>query len=197
MKKIILYCCALLFVLVSLVGCGVPAENGGVSPEPGSNELYPSFTAKGNEMRYDAQSDGITIAGDTDYTNDFESIADKFRGVLEAESIFTCDSAVLNFKFTDEIPKKIKWYEYYMTEDGSFIYASDEDRATEEGAVEHVVDETSGSTVIDFGQNRDALLSSSDNAVIYRCIRLLCEYDDEQVEYLMLFKSDPLIYPGA
>lgn len=194
MKRRVLYCGILVFLIILAAGCNRQEEMGNFEKES-EIEGYPSFTVSGNIMEY-ASDTSFSVAGDMSFSNDYTSITEKIRNSLEDDKILTCSSSSLTFFFMEKVPKRIEWSEYYLNEDGNFVYATEQDIETEEGTVVHVVDEQNESTNINFGLSKARLLSSSD-AVIYRCIRLIFEYENEQIEYILLFDSKLLSYQNS
>lgn len=196
MKRSALYCGAFIFLLVFAMGCN--RQDGNRNFENVNNiEDYPGFTICSNRMEYDSDT-SWSISGNALSSDGYGGIRERIRDCLETGEVLSCGSSKLNFHFSDEIPKNIAWSEYYLTEKESFIYASKQDLASEEGAVVTVLDELNESICIDFGTNKVYLLASSDNIIdtTYRCIRMVLDYGNEKIEYILLFDSKLPIYPN-
>lgn len=195
-KRSALYCGVFIFLLFFAMGCN--RQDGNRNLENVNNiEDYPGFTISSNRMEYDSDT-SWSISGNALSSDGYGGIRERIRDCLETGEVLSCGSSKLNFHFSDEIPKSIAWSEYYLTEKGSFIYASKQDLASEGGAVVTVLDELNESICIDFGTNKVYLLASSDNIIdtTYRCIRMVLDYGNEKIEYILLFDSKLPIYPN-
>lgn len=124
---------------------------------------------------------GITV--ENEYECTYSQIKEYLKKQYEEGIISNNDPTELELQFEDEIPRSITWCEYYYDpEIDSFLYSDMEVSSTVEK------EEISANTVLKIGLNNSDILDSSfRQQKRYRIIRIDCKFDEQMVEYYVIF----------
>ena len=96
-----------------------------------------------------------------------------------AGAMFPMVPQELVFDFSDEIPQSITWYE---------IYISHGEVKCPSLSIPHLIETVGENTVLPVRINLAAVLDSDVNIdPIYRVFRIICQYEEQTVEYNVLF----------
>jgi len=103
---------------------------------------------------------------------------------MENDNLCLMGGAVnkLELKFTETVPRSVTWYNhYYMdAETRIFIYPSLQQKNT--------VENIDATVILPIGGNLVAPLESSTKGrEMFRIIRIVCEFDDQMIEYYIFF----------
>ena len=113
----------------------------------------------------------------------FETIGDLLKAHIENDDLCPMGSGDIKFYFTKAVPHSITWYNhYYMDLNGQFLYPSLWQTNT--------IDNVDASVVLPIGMDLAVSLDSHyPPKEHYRILRIVCEFDNQTIEYVVIFDS--------
>lgn len=112
-------------------------------------------------------------------------LSDCFEEMRETGILCHQDPVELTIRFSDEIPSVVMWSQnYFRAATDAFPNSTSKEPTTIENLNEEIV--------LQLGNNISVLDSSIHPEKTYRIIRLICQYDNKNMEYYIIFDGWPL-----
>lgn len=112
----------------------------------------------------------------------FDKVRRSFQTELDNDNLSRGGTEIV-LKFSDVIPKSVTWDEYHIDFNVDFFFHHPNNLA-------HSVDNVGAVTVLPMGVDTSAALNSSlKSKMLYRAIRIVCEFENQTKEYNVFFDS--------